>query len=200
MYDAFTRVFALPMILAVIVSNSTVVAAHEVPPPRPTSQPWSVNGPFGKLDERDYDLLMQFAKQKGIDLYGDIVNAYQNQDAEALGRVFKFSVNFDRLDGNARMYGQLIGSSFVNLGEWKGVEWYAKVVADQDPQVRQRIRDLLNYQTADPERRRVLERSNREDYPALFPADYEFARDDPLFAPTTKPTSLPTTRAMAPRQ
>jgi hypothetical protein len=140
--------------------------------------------PFGKITDSDTDQLMQFAKERGFDLNSEIQKVYaKDADTNALARVFRFSLTFKSLDKNARTYGQVIYSSFLNLGETMGVEQYSSVVVAQSPEVRQRIRDIIYFPvTIAPEKERAeADKDVREDYPKLFPKDYQFGHDDPLF-------------------
>ena len=73
----------------------------------------------------------------------------------------------------------------LNLGESSGGDKYAEVINAQSAEVQQRIRDILFYPTVHlpqtrSERRRA-EHDGREAYPQLFPKDYEFGRNDPVF-------------------
>jgi len=126
---------------------------------------------------------MRFAKQQGVDLRADFDKAYE-KDKAALGRVFRFSLNFKKLDQNARTYSQLVFNSLINLAEVMGPEQYSDIVVAQEPRVRQRIRDILYSRgvLSVPEKHRAeVEKQVREDFPKLFPKDYRFGRDDPLF-------------------
>ncbi len=113
---------------------------------------------------------------------GDMQRAYQRDEA-ALARVFAFSLTFTRLDRDARTYGQIIYSSFLNLGEVFGVERYSRLVAAQPPAVQQRVRDFLYYDaTLAPEaKRKAVEASARKAAPVLFPDTYVFGSDYTLF-------------------
>ena len=138
--------------------------------------------PFGEITEGDTDHLMQFAKEHGCDLNSEFQKAYA-KDEDALARVFRFSLNFKSLDQNARTYGQAIYSSLLNLGETMGPEEYSAKVAAQSPEVQQRIRDFLYFPVTlvPKEERAQADKQVREDLPKLFPNDYRFGHDDPLF-------------------
>jgi hypothetical protein len=109
---------------------------------------------------------------------------YKDKDEAALGRLFKLSLSFKTLDGNARAYGQVIYSSLLNLGEVIGVDAYVKVLDRQPPDVQQRIRDFLYYPMlrVPKERREQSIEETKRDYPTLFPKGYEFGHNDPIFA------------------
>jgi len=138
--------------------------------------------PFGALGPKDLSRLEVYANTEGYDLMRDLKLVYQ-KDVEALARVFRFSVKFTKLDRNARAYGQLIYSSFLNLSETLGAEPYAGVVASQRIEVRQRIRDFIYYDAtqAPKEKRAQVEALARKSAPLLFPADYVFGANDPIF-------------------
>lgn len=138
--------------------------------------------PFGKIMDADVERLMEFARAQGVDLKAELQKAYA-KDTKALGRVFEFSLSFNTLDQNARTYGQVIYSSLLNLGETIGREPYSEVVLAQKPEVQQRIRDFLYFpMTRVPMNDRAeVDKEVREDFPRLFPKDYQFGHDDPLF-------------------
>jgi hypothetical protein len=66
-----------------------------------------------------------------------------------------------------------------------GVEEYAQILAAQDADVQQRIRDILCYPTVHIPKlmseRRDAEKASRKDYPTLFPDSYEFGNKDAVF-------------------
>jgi hypothetical protein len=138
--------------------------------------------PFGKVVAADIDRLQGFAKSKGVNIVADMQLAYA-KDEEALGRVFAFSLQFASLDKNARAYGQIIYSSFLNLAEANGIEHYSRLVEWQPDPVRQRIRDFIFFGAtqAPKEVRESVERDTREGAPLLFPKDYVFGKDNPVF-------------------
>ena len=139
--------------------------------------------PFGPIGEREINGLMARAQKDGVDLAGDLRRGYEADDA-ALGRVFAYAAKFTKLDRDARAYGQVIYSAFLNLSERRGVEAFAQVVAAQPEPVRQRIRDFIYYDATQAPKnvRAEVEKSMRQSAPGLFPADYVFGRGDPLFS------------------
>lgn len=139
--------------------------------------------PFGVIGPKEMDGLEHLAKEKGVDLFGDLKRAYA-KDEQALARVFAFSLNFANLDRDAKTYGQLIYSSFLNLASVYGVERYSQLVAAQPTRVAQRIRDFIYYDATQAPKsdRAKAEMSARRAAPQLFPKDYRFAADNPLFA------------------
>jgi hypothetical protein len=136
-------------------------------------------------------LILENGRQKPVDTFARNMlkqfsgrSTLSGQEASAwLARIFKLSLAFKTFDQNARTYGQIIYSSLLNLGETMGVEEYSKVIAVQDPEVRQRIRDFLYYPTTllSQKARAESDKQTREDYPTLFPKDYQFGQNDPLF-------------------
>ena len=143
---------------------------------------FNTGNPFGPIEDHDIEALSQFSKTKGLDVIAEIKRAYGKEEA-SLAAVFRFSLQFNRLDRNARTYGQIVYSSLLDLGESWGVENYARVLAKQEPRVRQRIRDFLFYDVTQAPKnlRKKAEAETRKDNPELFPADYVFGRDDPIF-------------------
>jgi hypothetical protein len=105
-------------------------------------------------------------------------------DEEALAKVFRFSLQFDKLDQNARTYGQILYSSMLNLGEQSWLRTYAQVLDKQSPQVQQRVRDFLYYpMTRVPvDERKQVDRDIRQNLPMLFPSHYKFAAEDPFWS------------------
>lgn len=141
------------------------------------------NGPpFGNITTVDTNRLMQFAKEKGLDMRGDLKKAYA-KDTNALAAIFRFSLEFKSLDQNARTYGQMLYSNFLTLAQAMGPEQYSAVVVAQTPEVQQRIRDFLYFPvTRVPAKERaVVDNEVRGHFPRLFPPAYHFGEDDPLF-------------------
>ena len=161
------------------------------------SKDFDTGMPFGLIEDREIERLAQFSKSKGLDVVAEMQKAYSKDEA-ALGRVFSFSMQFVSLDKNARAYGQIVYSSFLNLGETWGVEKFAEVLSKQDPKVQQRIRDFIFYDVtqAPKEQRQEIEAETRKEYPTLFPPDYVFGRDNPIFRKPANKTLEPT--AMTP--
>ena len=126
------------LILTLLALFSAVGAIHA----QPTG--FNTGMPFGLIGPKELDHLEAYAKKEGVDLMGDMKRAYQ-KDEEALGRVFAFSLKFKKLDRDAKAYGQIIYSSFLNLAGTYGVERYSLLVAAQPEAVRQRIRDFIYY-------------------------------------------------------
>jgi hypothetical protein len=167
------------VVFAVLLATSAL-AAERTPGPVPDGMP------FGRVEDADVDRLQDFALKHGFDLKAEMARVYGDKkvDEDALGRVFIFSREFDALDKNARAYGQIIYSSLLNLGEHIGVPAYVKIIDRQPPDVQQRVRDFLYY----PDWRTQHKQDSGEYekiYPGLFPKNYQFAHDDPIFAKET---------------
>lgn len=173
------------VVLATLLA-ATAIAAERTPGPIPDGMP------FGRIGDADVDRFQEFAfKRAGFDLKAEMARVYSSDkkvDEEALGRVFSFSRQFNTLDKYARTYGQIIYSSFLNIGEVIGVPAYVGIIDRQPPDVQQRIRDFLFY----PYTRHIPKeqweealREIRQQYPTLFPKGFQFGHNDPIFANET---------------
>jgi hypothetical protein len=138
--------------------------------------------PFGQIGDADVDRLADFAKKSGFDLKPEMERVY-NEDEEALARLFKFSLVFKTLDANARTYGQIIYSAFLNLGEV--TDAYFKVLDRQPPEIQQRVRDFLYYPYLKVPKEHRKEAEQGRAYQMLFPKGFQFGRNDPVFAKET---------------
>ena len=98
--------------------------------------------PFGQIGDADVDRLAEFATKSGFDLRPELERVYK-KDEKALARLFKFSLVFEALDANARTYGHIVYSAFLNLGEF--TDTCLKVLDRQSPDIQQRVRDFLYY-------------------------------------------------------
>lgn len=104
--------------------------------------------PFGPIIDADFDHLETFAQTNGFDLKGELSRVYGDDkkiSADALGRVFGFSLSLRAFNQDARAYGTLISISLDRIGEPYGVDYYVKIVERQPANVQQRIRDFLFY-------------------------------------------------------
>lgn len=138
--------------------------------------------PFGPLDEVDMDQFIKFAKARGFDLQVELEHIY-NKDEGALARLFNFSLRLKKFNRTARAYGQAVYSSYVRFGELYGVDLYLKVLDRQSADVQQRIRDFLYYPLlrVPKEKRKENQEEIYKMYPRLFPSDFKFGRNDPIF-------------------
>jgi hypothetical protein len=138
--------------------------------------------PFGPINEVDVDQLMKFGRARGFDLQPEIERVYR-KDEDALARLFSLSLKFKKFDRNARTYGQIMYSCWLRFGEAYGIELYLKVLDRQPEDVQQRVRDFLYYPLLrmPKEKRRENQEEIRKMYPRLFPTDFQFGRNDPIF-------------------
>ncbi|MBI2518474.1 MAG: hypothetical protein HYV95_16460 [Opitutae bacterium] len=168
-------------ILALILATLMALASPAIAQPKPPTG-YNTGMPFGLIGPKELDHLTAYAQKEGADLMGDMNLAYQKDEA-ALARVFSFSLKFKKLDRDAKAYGQLIYSSFLNLGEAYGVEKFSRLVAAQPEVVRQRIRDFIYYDaTQAPKKIRAeAEAGARKGAPLLFPGDYVFGAGNDIF-------------------
>ncbi len=138
--------------------------------------------PFGPLDEVDMDQLIKFARTRGFDLQPELERIYK-KDERALARLFVLSLKFKKFNRNSRAYGQVIYSCYLRFTEIYGVDLYLKVLDRQSAVVQQRVRDFLYYPLlrVPKEKRRENQEEIYKMYPRLFPSDYKFGRNDPIF-------------------
>jgi hypothetical protein len=138
--------------------------------------------PFGLIGEVDVDQLMKFGKARGFDLEPEMQRIYK-KDEDALARLFGLSLKFKTFDRKARTYGSIMYSCWLKFGEAYGVDLYLKVLDRQPDEVQQRVRDFLYYPLLrmPKEKRKENVEEMRRMYPRLFPTDYQFGRNDPIF-------------------
>ena len=162
-----TIVFVVVTILAVAIGTATAQDDGQ---------------PFGPIAEKDFDAFIEFAKTHGLDVEAEMNKVYAG-DAMALARVLKFAAVFDSLDSYAKVYGNMLYSTFLNLMERQGSAIFIKALDSLPENRRQRARDFFYYpmQKVPKEHRAEVEKQVREDFPAIFPPDYEFAKNDSLF-------------------
>jgi hypothetical protein len=138
--------------------------------------------PFGQISEVDVDQLMKFGRARDFDLQPEMDRIYK-KDEEALARLFRLSLKFKKFDRKARTYGQIMYSCWLKFGELYGVDLYLKVLDRQPDEVQQRVRDFLYYPLLrmPKEKRKDNLEEIRRMYPRLFPADFQFGRNNPIF-------------------
>jgi hypothetical protein len=141
--------------------------------------------PFGHLTESDLDTLISLAAANGLELVPTLKKVYTG-DKEALATILRFSSRLQSLDTPTRVYGNMMYSIFLNLGEAKGTQFVIEVILSQEPMVRQRIRDFLWYPTfcVPKGERAEVERAIRAEFPLLWPPDFVFGKGDALFGKT----------------
>lgn len=169
----------------VLSASIALCCAFRVPAAEPPFWPCEPNdgAPFGQLTDSDEAKLISLASARGLDLRPTLEKVYAGNN-EALASVLRFSSQLKLRDMPMRAYGNMVYSIFLNLGEAKGPAFVISVVVAQEPAVRQRIRDFLWYPVfcATKERRAAVEESDRAGFPLLFPPDFVFGKDDPLFS------------------
>jgi len=138
--------------------------------------------PFGPLDEVDMDQLIKFTRARGFDLQPELEKIYK-KDEVALARLFAFSLRFKKFNRHARAYGQVVYTSYQRFTDAYGVDLYLKVLDRQSTEVQQRIRDFLYYPLLrlPKEKRKENQEEIYRMYPRLFPSDFKFGRNDPVF-------------------
>jgi hypothetical protein len=174
--------------LAIVTGCRTVHDSHAI-----DSDDGMPSGePFGEVSDAQVDKLFDFARLQGLDLNSKMEVVYKhgttNVPADvitnALADVFALSLAFSTLDRNARTYGHIVYCAFLNLGEGNEMDFLLTVMVAEPPVVRQRIRDFLYYAllAGIPEaKREVGLKETKSEYPLLFPDDYQFGKDDPIF-------------------
>jgi hypothetical protein len=142
--------------------------------------------PFGPLGEVEIDQLMKLGRARGFDLQPEIQRIYR-KDEDALARLFNFSLAFKKFDRNARTYGQIMYNCWLRFGESYGVDLYLKVLDRQSADVQQRVRDFLYYPLLrmPKDKRKENQEEIHRMYPRLFPADFQFGHNNPIFGKRT---------------
>src|SRR5262245_19469678 len=145
-------------------------------------QDMNLGVPFGKVSRQDVDRLLELSLSRGVDMEAEMPKAYKG-DATALSRIFSLSTGFQKMDKMTRVYGNFIFSMFLDLGERRGENSFGEAVAAQPADVRQRVRDFVYHAITQVPRsqREEMEREVRNDFPLVFPADYVYGHEDPLF-------------------
>ena len=121
-------------------------------------------------------------RARGFDLQPELERIYK-KDESALARLFGLSLKFKKFDRNVRAYGQVVYTCFTKFGETDNAVLYLKILDRQPADVQQRIRDLLYYPLLRvPKEKRIESRDEIcRFYPRLFPADFQFGHNDPIF-------------------
>ena len=175
------------LVCGIVLGAGSQVLAGEPPfwPCKPHA-----GAPYGYLvDSDELNQLISLAAANGLDLLPTLEKVYAG-DKEALARVLRLSSRLTSRNMPMRMYGNMVYSIFLNFGESKGEstepDVFIPVLLSQEPAVRQRIRDLLWYPVfCLPEAEREdAGRSQRALWPAVWPPDFVFGKDDRLFSKT----------------
>jgi len=126
--------------------------------------------------------LQKMALSHGVDQDFVLKNLPEN-DQKAWVGVFNLSTNFTHFDRGAEVYGYQLFTAFSYFIDSAGEAKFAKLLNDQSPRIKQRVRDFLYYEAFNSDlsimnnNKRVL----RLKLKLIFPASYIFAADDPLF-------------------
>jgi hypothetical protein len=138
--------------------------------------------PFGTMGEKQFSAFVEYATSHGVDLEAEMKKAYAG-DAAALARVFGLASGFKSLDAQAKAYGNLLYSTFLNIVERQGDGIFVSAIALLPESEWQRVRDFLFYpvRLAPRKHRAEVERETREQFPKLYPPEYEFGKNDALF-------------------
>ena len=165
-----------------VLMPSVVLLAILALSPAVQAQESSNATPFGPITEVDVDQLMKFGRTRGFDLQPEMQRIYR-KDEEALARLFGLSLGFKRFNKNARTYGQVMYSCWLKFGEAYGIDLYLKILDRQPADVQQRVRDFLYYPLlrVPKEKRKENQEEIRKMYPRLFPTDFQFGHNDPIF-------------------
>lgn len=164
-----------------VIMAVALVAILALPRPVQAQDP-NDGKPFGPISEVDIDQLIKFGRARGFDLQPEMERVYK-KDEDALARLFGLSLKFKKFDRYSRTYGQVIYSCWLRFGEAYGVDLYLKVLDRQPADVQQRVRDFLYYPLLrmPKEKRKENQEEIRRMYPRLFPSDFQFGRNDPIF-------------------
>jgi len=176
LWKIFGRMVGAPVLLNVILA----VLLTSVLPVQAQVSDGSI--PFGPLDEVDMDQLIKFGRARGFDLQLELERIYKKDEA-ALARLFGLSLRLKKFNRNARAYGQVIYTSYQRFTDAYGVDLYLKVLDRQSADIQQRIRDFLYYPLLrlPKEKRKENQEEIYRMYPRLFPSDFKFGRNDPVF-------------------
>ena len=137
--------------------------------------------PFGPMDDGEVQVFTSYAATHGVDLEAEMMKAYSG-NPEGLARVFGLASDFRTFDANVKVFGNILYSTLLNMGEQRGVDIIVDAI-DLIPQSeRQRIRDFLFFPVMSSPKayRAEAERDARESFPKLFPPDYQFSQGDAL--------------------
>lgn len=126
--------------------------------------------------------LQKFAMSHGVDLDA-ILKELPEDDRQAWKKVFGLTMHFIRFDRSAEVYGYQLFTAFSYFIDSVGEAKFAELLDGQSSEVRQRVRDFLYYEAVNTDREVMKnnERLLRMKLKLVFPADYSFAANDPLF-------------------
>jgi len=173
------------------VASTLVLLLGTQAPASPTpveKTPWGCAAndgrPFGPMEDRQVLEFERYARERGLDLQ-PTADRMASGDRKALAEFLRFSLAFQRIDGPARTYGNMVWSVFLNLGE-RRTPVFVPVLKAQDARVRQRIEDILWFPTLcipASERRADSAAENERDGRAmgLWGSHFVFGKGDPVF-------------------
>lgn len=129
--------------------------------------------------------LQKNAMSQGVDLDMVLKNLRAN-DQKAWRGVFRLSTNFTYFDRSAEVYGYQLFTAFSYFIDSASEASFAKLLNEQPPKIKQRIRDFLYYEAANSNSKVMKnnERLLRLKLALIFPASYLFASNDPFFEKT----------------
>jgi len=115
--------------------------------------------------------------------FSDELGQSTKKDLELWTRFFSASLKFDHFDSVARFYGYNVYAFLLSYHSEHKADEFAALVAQQPRDVQQRIRDFIYFDAA---RAPVGYRKEREKlfrtlFKMLFPPDYVFGKNDPIF-------------------
>lgn len=126
--------------------------------------------PFGTMGEKDFNSFLKYAAAHGVAVEAEMSKAYEG-DAAALAHVFGLAPSFKTLDSQAKAFGNLLYSTFLNIVENHGDGIFVSAIDLLPEPERQRVRDFLFYpaRLAPRKHRAEVERGTREQFPRLYP-------------------------------
>ena len=128
------------------------------------------------------DSLQRLAQKHGFDFLGAL-HEMSESNQRSWSKIFLVGMDLKTFNRTAQVYGYHLFTSWLYFVDSVGVEKYALLVNSQPAAVRQRVRDFLYLDAvmAPKSVRNSKERELREKCPSLFPSDYVFGKNDPLF-------------------
>ena len=159
------------MIMGVLLFSTVLYAIEE-----------AEDEPYGPMSENSLDRFLALAQSHGVDIYAEMEKAYKG-DGDALSNVLGLSVHFDKMDKITRVYGNLVFTSFLNLVEDRGEEFFVNSIEVHPAGVQQKIRDFVYFAVmrVPQQHKEEVEKETREHFRRMFPAGYVFGQGNALF-------------------
>lgn len=145
--------------------------------------------PFGPMGDQQVLEFERYARERGLKLQ-PVADRVASGDRKALGEFLRFSLTFQRIDGPARTYANMVYSLFLNLGEG-GPHIFLPVLKVQDTRVRQRIWDILWFPMLCLPTSERAEGENDARAMGLWPSNFVFGKGDPVFGPPPESELMP---------